>query len=267
MQSKNALKQIIELEDEACMDTLVHRIHPLTKLLITVAFLGFTVSFGKYDLAGVLIMCIYPFVVFTMSMVSFSHCIKRIWPVIPVFFLFGIFNVFFERDAAVTLGTIKVSYGIISAIVLICKGTLAVMSGYLLIATTGIENICYGLSVIKVPKVFLTQILLTYRYLSVLITQAGEVYTAYSLRAPGQKGINIKAWGPLLGQMLLRSVDKAENVYESMLLRGYSGEFTLKCGKKTPILGITYGIMWISLFIILRFVDISGIIGKLILSI
>ena len=43
--------------------------------------------------------------------------------------------------------------------------------------------------------------------------------TAYALRAPGEKGIHFRAWGSLLGQLLLRSVDRAQLVYESMLLR------------------------------------------------
>ena len=48
---------------------------------------------------------------------------------------------------------------------------------------------------------------------------------AYSLRAPNQKGIHISAWGSFLGQLLLRSMDRAQELYYSMLLRGFRGEF------------------------------------------
>jgi cobalt/nickel transport system permease protein len=48
---------------------------------------------------------------------------------------------------------------------------------------------------------------------------------AYHLRAPGQKGIQVSAWGSFLGQLLLRSMDRAQELYAAMLLRGYDGEF------------------------------------------
>ena len=66
-----------------------------------------------------------------------------------------------------------------------------------------------------------TTILLTYRYIVLLLQEANRISTAYALRAPGQKGIHFRAWGSLLGQLLLRSMDRAQLVYESMLLRGY----------------------------------------------
>ena len=52
-----------------------------------------------------------------------------------------------------------------------------------------------------------------------------RIATAYALRAPGQKGIQFRAWGSLLGQLLLRSIDRAQLVYESMQLRGFAGSF------------------------------------------
>ena len=48
---------------------------------------------------------------------------------------------------------------------------------------------------------------------------------AYRLRAPVQKGIHVSAWGSFLGQLLLRSMDRAQELYSSMLLRGYAQEF------------------------------------------
>ena len=48
---------------------------------------------------------------------------------------------------------------------------------------------------------------------------------AYHLRAPGQKGIHVSAWGSFLGQLLLRTMDRAQELYSSMLLRGYHQHF------------------------------------------
>ena len=70
-----------------------------------------------------------------------------------------------------------------------------------------------------------TTILLIYRYIVLLLQEGIRIATAYALRAPGQKGIQFRAWGSLLGQLLLRSLDRAQLVYESMQLRGFAGAF------------------------------------------
>ena len=75
------------------------------------------------------------------------------------------------------------------------------------------------------PKLLVTQFLLTYRYLTLLLEQADTMAQAYILRAPKQKGVHFKVWGSLAGQLLLRSIDRANNLYDSMLLRGYQGEY------------------------------------------
>ena len=74
-------------------------------------------------------------------------------------------------------------------------------------------------------KLLVTQLLLSYRYLTLLLEQADTIAQAYALRAPKQKGVHFKVWGSLAGQLLLRSIDRANNLYDSMLLRGYQGEY------------------------------------------
>lgn len=59
-------------------------------------------------------------------------------------------------------------------------------------------------------------LLLTYRYLILLLQEGSRMSAAYALRAPYSKGIAFNAWGTLVGQLLLRSIDRAQTVYESM---------------------------------------------------
>ena len=87
---------------------------------------------------------------------------------------------------------------------------------------------------------------------------------AYKLRAPYQKGINIKAWGSFAGQILLRSIDRAEIVYESMLLRGFNGNFIRNNHKGKVILSIAYASVWCLIFIILRVIPLFKIIGSIV---
>ena len=81
--------------------------------------------------------------------------------------------------------------------------------------------------------------------------EADRIMTAYKLRAPHQNGIHYSAWGTLVGMWLIRSMDRAGIVYESMLLRGFKGDFDLEETKVRPF-DIIYTVIWIAIFIVIR---------------
>ncbi len=88
---------------------------------------------------------------------------------------------------------------------------------------------------------------------------------AYKLRAPGQKGIHYSAWGSFLGQVFLRSVGRAEELYQAMIIRGYDGNFqyaTVERWKKSDVLYIGISVV---LIVAISVYDISEIVGQMIL--
>lgn len=216
---------MMRISEEARQDKLINRMHPLVKLLTTLLAILLMVSVSRYDLAGILRMAVYPAVLFIIGEIPFGRSLKRMRIVLPLVCLIGLFNPFFDREILLTVGGMKISGGVISMLVLMLKGVLAVLSSYLLIATTTIEDICYAMRMLRIPKIFVTELLLIYRYSSVLMTEARRMFQAYQLRAPGQKGIAFRSWGSFAGLLLLRSMDRAETVYESMCIRGFTGDF------------------------------------------
>lgn len=219
-----ALGEIHKLSSSAQQDGPWQSLHPLAKLLLTVGYILLLMSFDKYALLGIASMGIYPLLAFKRSGLSWRLALKRLRFVLPLVAFVGIANPFFDKQVLL-LGPWHIGAGYISFCSLLLKGVLAVLASYLLIATTSIEQICYALRLLHLPKILVTQFLLTYRYLTLLLEQAESMAQAYSLRAPKQRGVHFKVWGSLAGQLLLRSIDKANNLYESMLLRGYQGEY------------------------------------------
>ena len=88
---------------------------------------------------------------------------------------------------------------------------------------------------------------------------------AYHLRAPGQKGIHVSAWGSFLGQLLLRSMDRAQELYSSMLLRGYHDHFHYAPMKAFDLHDGLYLIGCIAIFLLLRFVNIAQFLGSILM--
>ena len=101
----------------------------------------------------------------------------------------------------------------ISMLTLMLKGVFCLMASFLLMATTPIDSLCAALRKLHVPGLLVTLLLLTYRYVGVMTEELAVMTDAYHLRAPGQKGIQVSAWGSFLGQLLLRSMDRAQELY------------------------------------------------------
>lgn len=248
----HALYEIHRMDAISERDQWVNRMHPLVKLIVTVCFISVTVSFSKYDLSGILRMGVYPIAIFILGEISFRDALKRLRIVLPLVCLVGLFNPFFDRQPALDLGAVTVTGGMLSMLTLTLKGIYSVMASYLLIASTSIEKICYAMRLLHVPSVIVTQVLLTYRYISLLLTEANCMTQAYALRAPRQKGVHIKAWGSFAGQLLLRSMERAEEVYESMALRGYRGEFYYLKKQPCQLKDYMYLASWCAVFFLLR---------------
>lgn len=259
----SAIREIHRIDEFAAKDQWVNRLHPLVKLIVTVGYIAAVVSFQKYDVVGLIGMVIYPIAGFMLSELSFLESIKRLRLVLPLICFLGILNPIFDKNYVLIAG-IQMSAGILSMITLILKGLFSVLASYLLIATTSIDKICYAFRLLHIPKPMVTQFMLTYRYITVLLEEVNRITQAYSLRAPKQKGIHFMVWGSLTGQLLLRSVDRANGVYESMLLRGYNEDYGyMKARNSVRPTDIVYLLFWIGMIVLFRIYPVILIIGNL----
>ncbi len=254
-------KNLLELDKLQKLQQRSHwmnHLHPLGKLLLSIFYIVIVMSVNKYDLTKTILLAIYPIFGFLVGELSVKEGLYRMRLILPLVLIVGIFNPFFDKKilfylgaAAGEAGGIPVTGGMISMLTLMLKGLYAVLSAYILIATTSIEDICYALRCLHVPKVIVIVILLIYRYFGIMAREADRITTAYKLRAPKQKGIHYSAWGTLVGQWLLRSMDRANVVYESMLLRGFKGNFAAQ-KKELKSTDFLYPAVWIIILLVVR---------------
>lgn len=257
------IHEIHSLENLAERNMFLNRIHPLAKVLVTIWYLILVMSFGKYDMTGLLGMCLYPLILMISGDISIRQALRRLKPVLLMVFLIGAANPFFDKTPVLEAGGITVTAGMLSMMTLFFKTGFAIFASYILIATTTVEQVCYALRRIHMPQILVTELLLIYRYLVLMLKEADRITQAYMLRAPGEKGIKKSAWGSLAGQMLLRSMDRAQRVYESMTLRGFRGEFFLR-GNFIPLWqSVLYGTLWGMVLAVFRFVPVFELAGRI----
>lgn len=259
-----SLYNIRTLEEWADKKTLIHDINPLVKLIITIVFLVITISFDKYEISRLIPLILYPIIMMTLSELPFIDTFKRLVIAAPLVIGLGIFNPIFDTKPLIVLPFMQISGGWISFLSVVIKCILTVSAAFILIGTTGIMGIASALRSIKVPKIFVMQILLTYRYIHLLIEEVASLVRAYSLRSPREKGINLKVCGSLTGQLLIRTIDRAQSIYVSMRCRGFNGDFNIGKENSIQFKDIIFLLFWILYFMFLRYVNISNLVGNLI---
>lgn len=251
------------LDELADKKTLIHRINPLVKLVITLLYLFCVVSFDKYDISGLIPLFLYPVAVIALGDIPLKPLLAGLAISAPLVIGVGIFNPILDRSVAVSIQGIAITGGMISFMSLLIKCSLTVSAAMLLLATTGINKIAAALQKLHVPGIFITQLLLTYRYIAVLMGEASRVYNAYNLRAPYQKGISRNVWGSLIGLLLLRTYDRAIRIYQAMKLRGFENQYY---GVSLAGLGkpdFIYMLIWVIFFAAVKFINLPILLESL----
>lgn len=251
------------LDELAVKSTVIHKIHPLVKLITTMTYLVVVVSFGKYEVTGLLPLVFYPVIIIALAEIPLLPILKRMLLVAPFAVGIGIFNPIFDNSTMYVLDGIRLSGGWISFFSIMIKFVLAVLAALTVIATTGMDRIADALRLLRVPRVFVLQLLLTYRYISVLMEEVARIIRAYSMRAPSHSGVQKGVWGSLAGNLLLRTFDRAHSVYQAMVQRGFNGEYNTGYDRRVTIQDMLYLFGWIVFFLAARLYDIPALLGSL----
>ncbi|MDR1616665.1 MAG: cobalt ECF transporter T component CbiQ [Syntrophomonadaceae bacterium] len=260
---QNSVQNIYTLENLAAGGTVIHRLHPAAKMLSALFFIVTVVSFDRYAVLSLTPFVFYPAVLMALSETPHLMMFKRFFAALPFCLFAGIANVIFERSAAFSLGGLTVSFGTISLITLLFRTYLCVMAVLILIATTPVMEITGQLRRVRVPAIFVTLFEMTYRYTGVLLEEAAFMHTAYSLRGRSQKGIEMRHMGSFVGQLIIRSFDRAERVYAAMKCRGYAlREFHAR-ERKFTARDMVFAAMVFSFCVFFRMVSIDAVINAL----
>lgn len=249
-------------DDLAARDNFVNKINPLAKLFVTLIYITVILSFNRYEVLALLPFILYPVFIILLADIPPMAILRKLLFVEPLIIGIGIFNPLFDR-VQIELGSFAFARGWLTLLAIILKSSLSMTAALLLVSTTRIDSLAEALRKLKIPKILVLQLLLTYRYISVLAEEVGVITRAYLLRAPKQKGVELKAWGSLSGQLLLRAFDRAERVYSAMLLRGFSGEYSLGKKQNFTLKDFTFMLLWLGFFILVRLFNITVALGQL----
>ncbi len=242
--------------------TFVHALDPRVKILVSFAFILFVVSLPKYELSALTPFFIYPVFLLTAGGIPFNAIAKKVLFISPFAVFIGIFNPLLDTAVVMQVFSWSVTGGWISFFSIIVKFILTVSTALLLIAVTSFPGICESLERLRLPKIFVIQLLFLYRYLFVLLQESLTMIRAREARSFGKKGREIKTFIRLISVLLIRSVERAERIYQAMVSRGFRGEIRVLKKHKLGYYDILFAAISIAMFYIFRNYDVVNFIGS-----
>ena len=251
------VNEIYSLEQFSSMDTVIHRLHPSVKITATFFYILMVVSFDRYAFTRMVPYVFYPVIIIALAEIPYSLILSRLLLALPFTMFAGISNIIFDQAILFRILGVSISFGVVSFVTLGFRALLCVAAILILVATTSFTSLTGQLRRMKIPEMFIVLFEMTYRYIGSLIEETTIMIIAYQLRRNSNKGIDMKHMGSFVGQLLIRSFDKAQQVYDAMKCRGYG--LYARHMKKVRLTVLDYGFLVIAcgLPLLFRLLDVS----------
>jgi cobalt/nickel transport system permease protein len=191
-------------------DSRIHRLPAALKLAVALAMVIVTVVLpvGRWD--GFIVIALLLIGVAAASRVPGTFILRRLVTLEPL--ALGVAG----------LAMFQPHGGRIFATMLV-KTTLCLLTMILLSSTTPFSALLDVMKRARVPDILVSTLALMYRYLFVLADEAQRMRRARASRTfrPG-RWWTWHALGSVIGQLFVRSTERAERIYAAMIARGWS---------------------------------------------
>lgn len=209
----------------------IHHLDPRVKLVLAFAFILGVVTtpatlWPAFAMYLVLLWCLI-----LLARLPPLFVLGRSLLIIPFVVFVAIFVPFFgggEVAGSYSLGPWQLAvshHGLMVLWNVVIKAWLSVQASILLSSTTKFSDLLRGMQGLHVPRVMIMILSFMYRYLFVLTDELLRMRQARDSRNFGGKRLwQWKTIGNMIGSLFLRSYERGERVYMSMLARGFDGQ-------------------------------------------
>jgi cobalt/nickel transport system permease protein len=244
------------------MDTPAHRLDARTKVVATTFFVVAVMSFPRYEIAALTPFFFYPLALMRFGNIPPGLILGKLLVALPFALMIGLFNPLLDRQP-VTLGSgVEIAGGWLSLTSILLRFLLTAGTALILIACTGMNRLCAGLERLGMPRLFAVQLLFLYRYLFVVAAEGARMLRGLRLRSAGDAPA-LRIYGSLTGHLLLRSMARADRVYQAMTARGFDGTVRLLRRDRIRPVDLVFLLGWIAFFAAARIWNLAALLGDL----
>ncbi|MBE6904075.1 MAG: energy-coupling factor transporter transmembrane protein EcfT [Ruminococcaceae bacterium] len=223
-------------------DSVIHRLDPKTKILITIAFI--VILFVPQNIFGYLILGIFLFSSIFASKIPIKLVLKSVRPLLIIIVLTSILNLFYTQGEplfepikfwfitiSISLNGIKVTVFMILRIMFLIMGTsMLTYTTSPIVLTDGIESLLSPLKKIHIPvHEFSMMMTIALRFIPTLIEETEKIINAQKARgadfSSGGLIKRAKSLIPILVPLFVSAFRRADELAVAMECRCYRGDF------------------------------------------
>ena len=215
--------------------TIVHRLDPRTKLLLTVIYIA--ALFTAKDYISYAVMAVALSLCIIISKIKMSALLRGLKPLILIIIITAVINLFYsEGTPIVEFWIFKITYeGIKTAVFMAIRIIMLIMGTFMLTYTTsplaltdGLERLLNPLKKIRVPVHEISMMMsIALRFIPTLIEETDKIMNAQKARGAdfetGKLTERAKALLPILVPLFVSAFRRAEELAVAMECRCYHG--------------------------------------------
>lgn len=251
------------LDELGRLHSPIHRLDSRVKALTTGVFIVAVMSFPRYEIAALMPFFLFPFALMAAGAIPPGYIFRKILVAAPFALAVGLFNPLLDRQTMLTIGSHDISGGWLSFASIAVRFTLTVSAALILVACTGIHRLCAGLERMGLPRVFAVQLQLLYRYLFVITEEGLRMSRGVDMRLMGRRFMRFGAYVSLVGHLLLRTLDRAQRVYQAMVARGFDGQIRVLHPTVLQARDVAFLLLWSAFFVVARMWNLAHGMGRL----
>jgi cobalt/nickel transport system permease protein len=241
----------------AHLDSPVHRIDPRAKILASVCAIVIVIT-EPHDggLNRIMAYLVLLLAVVLISRLPVLYVLRRIFLALP--FIIAA-SALYPVSALLSAGEYSPAerdIALNTSLIIFSRALIAITILILLTSTEKFHRILLGLRKLRMPKLICSVSALLYRYIFLLADETLRTTRARESRTPGRLTRNrIRIFGNQAAMIFLRSWERSQTIYKSMLSRGFTGEYpdmnkvSLKCRDVVYSLLFTLLMLSIRIFI------------------
>ncbi|MBF0154326.1 MAG: cobalt ECF transporter T component CbiQ [Magnetococcales bacterium] len=254
------------MESLARGDSPLHHLHPGIKLIATVSFILAVVSHPPDAVTPLFPYLALLLLIWAMAAIPSRPLLRKLRLATPFALTLGLFNPLLDTTPFPLTPDWTIRHGWLTLAAIVLKLHLTLGASLLLMATTRLGDLTGVAARLGLSSPLLATLTLLYRYLFLLADEAASMRRSIRLRTLHDRPFSWRIAGALLGQLLLRSRQRAQRLHLAMLARGFTGR--LPALPLPPLRGrdLFYGGIWIGLLLGLRYADPVQHLGNMLLG-
>lgn len=198
-------------------------IDPRARIVVTLVYLIVMLSVPITRLSELLLYALFPIICAADVGIRYRPILQQSLVIVPFAALIGVFNIFYHREAAFAIGGVIITRGWLEFGSIIVRALLSVQALLLLVRIEGYNPLCRNLQRLGVPAMLATQLIMLYRYIFVLAEQLLSLTRARASRSFNRRAMPVSEWGSIVGQLTVRTIERAERISLAMAARGFEG--------------------------------------------